>query len=167
MLYNRGMNEQLLQPYRFTLAYTESLMEGVSEEEMLLQPSDGVNPPAWLIGHLAVVNDMALGMLGAQGVCPAGWGELFGPGSSASVDPQACPSREELMTALRDSHAAVCAAVETADLSQLTDPNPIGPLVKSFPTLGDLVGHILTTHPASHLGHLSNWRRQTGRPPIF
>jgi len=42
-------------------------------------------------------------------------------------------------------------------------------LLKATPlkTRGDLVGHILTTHFATHLGQLSSLRRHFGRPPLF
>jgi len=34
-------------------------------------------------------------------------------------------------------------------------------------TIGDVVGHLLTTHFAFHLGQISSWRRLEGQPYIF
>ncbi|TWT42950.1 DinB family protein [Botrimarina hoheduenensis] len=162
------MNTELLTLYRFTLAMAESLMIDISEEEMAHQPAPGVNPPAWIIGHLAVVNEMALALMGHEKRLPAAWTIEFGPGSQPLPQQmEAYPPRAELLTALRETHAAVCLAVQDKDLGAMSAANPITPLAKSLPTQGDLLAHILTTHPASHLGHLSNWRRQRGRAPLF
>ena len=154
--------------YRFNLGLCESLMQDIEQGEMLHQPAPGVNPPAWILGHLAIVNDFALEMLGAAKRCPAAWGALFGPQSDPSaIDPEACPTKEELLTEIRDGFAATCELLPGADLTAMTEPNPIVPLRGALPTTGDLLAHILSTHAAGHLGHLSNWRRQMGRPPLF
>jgi hypothetical protein len=36
-----------------------------------------------------------------------------------------------------------------------------------FPTAGDLLAHLLTSHEATHVGHLSACRRGRGMPPLF
>lgn len=162
------MNEQLITLYDFTLGVVERLMQDVGEDQLAHQPSGGVNPPGWIVGHLALVNEMALGMLGDdEKRLPEAWNAEFGPGSSPEPIAGAYPPKEELLTALRESHARVREAVKGVDLGALTDPNPIEPLRGGLPTVGDLLAHILSTHPAMHAGHLSNWRRQMGHPPLF
>lgn len=162
------MNDQLLRLYDFTLGYVDSLLADVPEEEMATQPAAGVNPPAWIVGHLAVVNDWVGQRLGLEASLPEAWGAEFGPGSSALPASDAgYPSKDELLAALRSSHARVRQAVAGVDLATLTDPSPITQIAKALPTVGDLVAHCLSTHAAMHAGHLSNWRRQTGRPPMF
>lgn len=162
------MNEQLLTLYRFTLGMCESLVRDIADDEMAHQPAEGVNPPGWILGHLAIVNDMALAMLGREKTLPTTWAYEFGPQSDPLPQRmEAYPTKDELMTALRKTHAGVCDVVAETDLAKLTDPNPISALAKTLPTQGDLLGHILTTHAAGHLGHLSSWRRQMGRAPLF
>lgn len=165
------MDPQLATLYRYTLATVERLMQDVADDQMAHQPSAGINPPGWVVGHLAVVNDMALGLLGKEPRLPADkradWNTEFGPGSDPLPQTGQYPAKAELMAALRETHAAVGEAIEGVDLSAMTDPNPIAPLAKGLPTTGDLLAHILSTHPAMHIGHLSNWRRQVGFPPLF
>ncbi|MEQ8849855.1 DinB family protein [Botrimarina sp.] len=161
------MNDQLLRLYRFTLSACESLMADVAEEELWRQLPGGGNPPGWQLGHLAVVNSMALRMLGGEAALPGGWLESFGPGSQPVPDLAPAPGKDELLEQLRTTHAAVCDALGRVDLATLTEPNPIGLLAAALPTQGDLLAHILTTHAGMHLGHLSEWRRQMGRPPMF
>lgn len=165
------MPNQLTQLYRFTLASLETLLDEVTEEQMSHLPSPGINPPGWIVGHLVMVNDFALKLLGKEplltGERAAAWGKEFGPGSTAEPIADAYPPKAELMAALREGYAAVAEAAEGVDLATLTAPNPVAALAGKLPTAGDLVGHILTTHPGMHIGQLQNWRRQVGFKPLF
>lgn len=166
------MDRQLATLYQFTLATVERLMQDVADDQLAHQPSPGINPPGWIVGHLVVVNEMALSLLGKKGLLPAekgaAWKAEFGPGSDPLPQQGEYPSKDELMTALRETYAAVGEAIEGVDAAAMTAPNPIAPLATAgLPTTGDLLAHILSTHPAMHLGHLSNWRRQMGFPPLF
>jgi uncharacterized damage-inducible protein DinB len=164
------MSPQLLTLYNFTLAMCERLMADISQDEMDDQPAKGVNTPAWILGHLAICTDFALDLLGQPMRLPKTWHAEFGPGSSPLPQHHPYPSRDELLTALREGHAAVVAALPKADETALAKPNPLTAmpfLVQTLPTVRDLLAHLLTTHEAAHLGHLSNWRRQMGRPPLF
>jgi uncharacterized damage-inducible protein DinB len=144
-------------------------MADIKQEEMDVQPSADVNPPAWILGHLAICTDFALSLLGLPMRLPKNWHEEFGPGSSPKAQQPPYPSREELLTALAAGHAAVVAALPSVDAKTLAAPNPLAMpfLKKTLPTKGDLLAHLLSTHEAAHLGHLSNWRRQMGRAPLF
>jgi hypothetical protein len=164
------MPPELLTLYRFTLAMCERLMVDVSQEEMEQQPTAGVNPPAWIVGHLAICTDFALKLMGKPARLPATWHEEFGPGSSPLPQKHSYPSREELMNALRTGHAEVMAALPEVDRQRLAAPNPFVQfpfLTETLPTVGDVLAHLLSTHEAAHLGHLSNWRRQLGRKALF
>jgi hypothetical protein len=164
------MNERIVTLYAFTLAMCERLMADVSQEEMERQPTAGVNPPAWILGHLAICTDFAQQLMGRPTRLPKTWHEEFGPGTSPLSTTHAYPSRDELLDALRGGHAEVVAALATLDAATLSAPNPLSGmpfLQQTLPTAGDLLAHLMTTHEAAHLGHLSNWRRQMGRKPLF
>jgi uncharacterized damage-inducible protein DinB len=164
------MSPQILSLYAFTLAMCERLMADISQDQMDIQPTGGVNTPAWILGHLAICTDFALNLLGQPMRLPKNWHTAFGPGSSPLPQEHPRPSREELLSALRDGHAAVVAALAKVDANALAGPNPLSSmpfLVQTLPTVDDLLAHLLSTHEAAHLGHLSNWRRQMGRPPLF
>ncbi|MBX3424071.1 MAG: DinB family protein [Pirellulales bacterium] len=163
------MSKTLLTLYGFNLAYCERLAADIPDEEMHTQPSPDVNTPAWLLGHLAICTDYALQTLGQPTRLPAEWHAEFGPRSQPQMEKHPYPDKQELLLALREGHAAVAAALESVDLAVLDEPNPLPVkfLKKLLPTKGDLVAHLMATHEAAHLGHLSNWRRQTGRPPLF
>src|SRR3954463_13311012 len=107
------MNERVLVLYAFTLAMCERLMADVSQEDMERQPAAGVNPPAWILGHLAICTDFALQLMGRPMRLGKTWHEEFGPGPSPLPQKHAYPSREELLDALRSGHAEVVAAIAT------------------------------------------------------
>ncbi|QDT69253.1 DinB superfamily protein [Planctomycetes bacterium MalM25] len=167
------MNEQLITVYRFMIATIERLMEDVGEDQVAHQPpaaegEAGVNPPGWILGHLALVNDMATARLGGEGgLVPESWAAEFGPGSSPEPIADAYPPMAELLAKLNETADNLAARAATVDLSTLTEENPFEPLRAGLPTLGDLIAHILSTHIGMHVGHLSNWRRQMGFPPLF
>lgn len=163
------MSVQLTTLYRFTLNYCEALMADIPQDQMEQQPSPGVNPPAWILGHLAICTDSALTLMGQPKRLPEEWHAEFGPRTKPLSENHAYPDREELLIALREGHEAVSAALLQMTPEQLTAPNPLPMkfLRQSLPTVGDLLAHLVSTHEAAHLGHLSNWRRQMGKPPLF
>ncbi|MEX2170010.1 MAG: DinB family protein [Pirellulales bacterium] len=163
------MSTQLTTLYRFTLASCEALMADIPQEQMEHQPSPAVNPPAWILGHLAICTDFALDLMGQPKRLPEEWHAEFRPGSKPLSEQHSYPDREELLIALREGHEAVVAALLQVTPEQLAAPNPLPMkfLQRTLPTVGDLLAHLVTTHEAAHLGHLSNWRRQMGKPPLF
>lgn len=167
------MNEQLITVYRFSLTMIQRLMQDVGEDQLAHQPpaageGPGGNPPGWIVGHLALVNDLMTAKLGGAPVgLPESWAAEFGPGSSPEPIADGYPPKTELLAKLTETADAFVAQVEQTDLTQLTDPNPIEPLRKGLPTAGDLLAHVLSTHISFHTGQLSNWRRQMGFPPLF
>lgn len=161
------MNDTLRTLFAFNQGYCERLLADISEEEMITQPTPGVNTPAWLLGHLAICTDSALGVLGQEKLLPRQWSVLYGPGSQPTPGERTWTSKQELWAAYSAGHEAVDAATRDVSAESLSGANPIEFLQATLPTTGDLLAHLMSTHEAMHLGHLSNWRRQMGRPPLF
>ncbi|MEM8945716.1 MAG: DinB family protein [Planctomycetota bacterium] len=153
--------------YAFNRNFCEQLLADIADDEMLVQPAANVNTPAWLLGHLAICTDFALGTLGQEKQLPRDWMVYFGPGSKPIPGDRTWPDRQAMWDAYVSGHDLVAAASRDADPTLLAAPNPVEFLVSAMPTAGDLLAHLMTTHECFHLGHLSNWRRQTGRAPLF
>lgn len=152
--------------YADQYGYARQLVADVPDEEFAEQPAPGLNHPAWTLGHLVIAADYTLGLLGAKGVAPEGWGALFFPGTVPDPTRAAYPPKGELLNTFEAAHAAVDAAVAAVDPAQLSRANPVENLKARFPTLGDMLGYLLTTHEAGHLGQLSAWRRMMGKPGV-
>jgi hypothetical protein len=153
--------------YAVLLGYCERLAADIDDARFAEQPSPGVNPPAWLIGHLAVASDLGVGLFGESRALSEEWHTLFGPGSTPTSDRSAYPSKAELLTTLRTAHERLSTLARSASIEQLARPNPSRFFKKELPTTGDILAHLLTSHEGMHLGHLSNWRRQVGLPYLF
>jgi hypothetical protein len=155
--------------YAFLQGYAQSLAADVDDARFADQPSPGVNPPAWLLGHLAVAADLGVALLGGEAALEQAWRDDFGPGSTPRSDRASYPSKAELLLAYASAHSRLDQAAASADPARLERRHPlkIESLQKGLPTIGDLVAHLLTSHEASHIGHLSNWRRQMGLPYLF
>ena len=69
--HERALNE-------FVVDYLDRLVRDLDETDLDFEPCEGVNPPRWILGHLAVNNDYALRMLGDRFQCPKEWHRSFG-----------------------------------------------------------------------------------------
>jgi hypothetical protein len=126
------------------------------------------NSPAWILSHLAVVNDYCLKNLGEQRILPAEWHKRFRPGATPKDDPSPLPSKAELLETLEAGRRRISEAVAKADPEKMEQPQN-SDFFKDSPvkTIGDVVAHLLTTHFAFHLGQISAWRRLEGQPFVF
>ena len=150
--------------YRVHTDYGESLTADVPADRFDEVPAAGMNPPVWILGHVAIVGNFGLSLVGAEQVDLPGWRENFGRGSRPLKYAEAFtpPGKEELRHAVRQTHDRFLAATADVPAEMLERPNPMDALAERFPKLGDLLTHILTAHDAVHWGQLSAWRRAAG-----
>ena len=160
------MIETILRLAEDNLTYVEALVSDIEDSQMAQQPGGLVNHPAWTLGHLVVSQDFALQLLEAPSAADPSWVRLFGSGGTPTDDRLNFPAKTELLTALRMEHDKVANAFRENFERRASATNPFAPLVPRFPTIGDLVMHLMTTHEASHLGQLSAWRRAQGMPAV-
>jgi hypothetical protein len=73
------------------------------------------------------------------------------------------------MLAIKNGHERVSHAAEKVTAARLAERHPVDLafLRDSLPTVGDLLAHLMTTHPAAHLGQLSAWRRACGKSEVL
>jgi hypothetical protein len=159
--------ERFITINNFVLSYAHQLANGIEEAHLADIAAPGMNSPRWIFGHLVIAANMGLQILGKPLVCPESWMKAFGPGSDPATPPTPVPNRAELLSLFDASHAALREAIQTLPPEQLQAPSPFAPAAKLIPTLGDLLGHLLTTHAMLHLGQLSAWRRLRGLPPVL
>ncbi len=148
--------------YGFNLGFAERLVKDLSTEQMAAQPSGVINHPAWTLGHLVVSANHLGELLGLDSDLPEGWSETFQTGGEPSGDASIYPSKEELLEALKVQHARNAEAVKNTDSSRLAEPHPKEGMRKYFPTIGDMVVFMMTSHEMEHLGQIAAWRRAMG-----
>jgi hypothetical protein len=154
--------------FRFMHGYLERLMADLDEGELATPVAGAVNPPAYVLAHLAISNDFALQLLGQPTVCPAAWHEAFGPGKIPSATGVALPKKQELLDTIKLGHERVCEAAKSASAEAMSQPQKFSFFANTpIKTVGDCVALLMTTHFSTHIGQLSLMRRILGRPPLF
>jgi hypothetical protein len=155
--------------YGIMLGLCKMQTSDVDDAKLADLPAPGVNHPAWILTHLAICTDYAARLLGETTRCPKEWHQRCGPGSSVSAERDFYASKRELLATLAAGHECVSAAVGRATEEVLLKPHGVElAFVKNtFPTVGDLVGHLMTTHTGFHLGQLSMWRRMMGMQGVL
>ena len=148
--------------YGFNLRYAEMLVNDVSDEQMTEQPGGVINHPAWSLGHLTVSADRLGQLLGLDSDLPEGWSETFKTGGEPSGDGAAYPGKEEILGALKEQHDRNTVAANDFDASRFAEPHPDEGSRKYFPTIGDMVVFMMTSHEMDHLGQIAAWRRAMG-----
>ena len=109
------MIQHLLFVYGVNLKRADSLVDDLTDEQMVAQPSGVINHPAWTLGHLGAGSDALAGMLGLQSTFPDAWRDAFRRASIPSGDAADYPSKEQLLEQLRAQHDRVCEAIAAVD----------------------------------------------------
>ncbi len=161
--------DHIIRQYDFNLLYAKALVADLSETQMTMMPSKGLeNHAAWTLGHLVTGSAMTAEDLGATFEIPENWEELFlrkGPGDPRKPDPDPSkyPSKKELLQELEKQHNKVKIYLSKIDLTQLEKPLKWR-FGDQMPTLLDVVTFMCINHEAMHLGQLAGWRRALGMP---
>lgn len=159
------MIEHVINLYKFNLNVANRLVQDLTPQQMVQQPSGVVNHPAWSLGHLAMTANNLAVLLGLKSQVPEGWNQIFSIGGIPSGDLSLYPSKEELISILTAQHERNSAAVFKADPAWFSTPHPNEQRRKVFPTVGDMVVMLMTSHEMNHLGQISVWRRAMGLQP--
>lgn len=162
------MLEILLSAFNFNLTYANKLVADVPDEQMCVQPVPGrtINHPAFVLGHLAWVADNMVGLVGFGTPTLGAWKEHMGMGAKPVEDRSKYPSKAELLKALENGHARLTEVVAKITPDALAQPAPER-MRGRFPTIGNMLAGLMTSHEAVHLGQLSTWRRVMGLPSVF
>jgi len=151
--------EGLIQQYRFLYRTIAANLEAMTEEESILQPAPGGNCANWILGHLIVVQNNALALLGEPPIIqhenlPRGQqGPVTGPENAIPFD----EARTRFL-ASEDRFIGALAGLGEGDLQQAGFTDPFG----DSTTKGGLL-NLIAFHQAYHAGQLGLSRRLVGR----
>ena len=140
-----------------------SMVDGIPEGQFQQQLGKG-NPPSWILGHLAIVNDYGVAILGGKPELLDEYLTVFGPGSPPTGEH---PPKDVLLGMFTASQSRFMAALDgtTQDVLESERDSPI--LKERLPKVADMIGHLLTSHISLHVGQLSAWRRERGMDSIL
>jgi hypothetical protein len=119
-----------------------------------------------VLGHLTLSAEAICKVLDVPPRELEGYRDLFGPESELSDDPSRYPGRAELIENLTVSHNRAAEALRNASDELLNSPAPQG-VREQFPTVGEFVTFMMTSHEGMHLGHVAVWRRVLKLEPLM
>lgn len=156
------MTDASLHAFEFNRRYVRMMVEPIPEDRMCERP-DGLNHPAWQIGHLVTILGYAGTMLGLDTMQEPSWLELFDRGSGVTDERSRYPSRDELLARFDRLHEQLAAGLAQAPAELLSQPTPEPFNMRDFaPTIGDAVRFLMTWHEGAHAGQLAAWRKASG-----
>jgi len=160
------MRTETLNSYAIALDSGRRMLAGLRDDQWGAQPIEGMNHPAWIVGHLTYSCQMIGIEMGLVPWLPEDWAERFGSDKRPVAVGECYPSPSELLLAFDDATKRVQRRLAEIDDADLAGPLPDQRHRETFPTLGHAVLHILTVHTTIHLGQLSAWRHAIGLPSV-
>lgn len=137
-------------------------VEGVSQEESLIQPSPGGNCLNWVVGHLTCIYNKMLPMLGQERVMEEGVLKRYDRGAPPMRDAAEALELRDLLAAFEKASERVDAGLAglTSDILDQKAPNsPSGNPDETVRTLLNTV----CFHQAYHAGQTGILRRIAGK----
>lgn len=156
-------------PANTVLWLAQELCKDLPEDKFAYQPAEGVNHPAFLLGHMSIYAEEMLCHLGKSELM-IDKGDLeavCGYGKKCEPDASLYPSKDELVKRFIERHKVVIEVISGMSDEELSQPNPTEFLKDECPTLGSLVTFSILGHTTMHLGQLSTFRRLIGFGPVF
>lgn len=157
------MIEPLIATLNLTRGSTLKLVADLTDEQLVLQPAPKTNHPAWVLGHLQLVDGSFLALLGGQAPeLEANWKEIYGGGSTPVADRTKYKPKKFYLDHLAQVRGEIISRLKTIKPEELAKPHPDPARRERFPTVGHTVFMYGTWHEAYHAGQLSTWRRVLG-----
>ena len=158
---------------RLSMGLADMLLKGVFADRFARFTSPGGDPihtnhPAFVLGHLSIYPQRALGdFLGLEvgnAKVPERYPELFGAGVECKDDPSGTiyPPMDEIVNYFRASHTDLMAKIPAVSDETLAQVNPNERFRERCPTTGQAIAFLMGSHAMMHLGQFSAWRRCEG-----
>ncbi len=156
------MGGELADVLNYTIKFVETMIEDLSDQQLVQQPSGIPNHGMWTLGHIIFsCHEMAV-EFGDKSWLPENWESDFGYGSQPSSDPGYYPNKSEMMSHLSESLQRIRKRLMKVENSfferEIQD--------EEFPTMGHLTIQVVIAHTAFHAGQLAMWRRAIGKPSV-
>lgn len=143
-----------------------ALVEPLSDEQMLYRPGGRGNHALWVMGHIAVTDDMILRELAGKPVLlDERFAAMFQGGSTPCDDASFYPSRAAVRTALAETRASLLSWVRSLsepDLRRRT-PEWLAPFAPDFATMP----FSAVAHELFHAGQVATVRASLGLKPVM
>ncbi len=139
----------------------------LTDADLMTRPAPSANHGLWQLCHLARSAAQLAKLLSPEHpfALPAIYAEVGGKNSAGNNDPQAFPTKVEVLDVLDQA-----LAVQREGLLKLTDDDLAKPAPEKFRSFAPRMGDLLAMgpmHTAMHLGQIQVLRRALGKPNVF
>ncbi|MEW6129660.1 MAG: DinB family protein [Acidobacteriota bacterium] len=156
----------VLHSFAYCLDFLREQVADLNPADMIAQPNNLPNHPAWVIGHLTYACQLLGSAIGLTEWLPTDWGKRFGTGSVPMADARLYETKDEALAILGEAQERIHHAVEQMEDSQLDEVFPVESYRDVFPTIRHAITQVLVGHAANHVGQLTIWRRAMGLPAM-
>jgi len=141
-----------------------SLLDDLSDAELLCRPAPGCNHINWQVGHCIAGEHRVIEreLPASMPALPEGFAEKYTAETAGVDDPARFCSKVELLRVFNEQRAAAIAALDKCSAEDLDKPVP-----GWTPTLGAVFAGMGSLHWLMHVGQWTVVRRQLGRAPLF
>jgi hypothetical protein len=161
-LQGRGEIDVLRRQTRLTHNAVRVNIDGLTHEHSLIQPQPGGNCLNWVIGHLLIMDQRMLRLLGQPAVIPITDLARYDRGTPPIRDAAEAIDFPTLVAALLESDVRVDAGFVAMSPARLTEPVPFSPNDDPDETVGSLLS-LLAFHQSYHSGQTGLLRRLAGK----
>jgi uncharacterized damage-inducible protein DinB len=137
-------------------------VDGLTQEDSLIQPHPGGNCLNWVVGHLVCIYDKTLPMLGQEPVMEADALKRYDRGAPPLQDPAEALELEDLMSAWDRTTERIVAGLEGLTPEVLDRPAPRSPGGNPDETVRSLLA-VTFFHQSYHAGQTGLLRRLAGK----
>lgn len=142
----------------YNLGALKMNLEGLTNEESLIQPQPAGNCLNWIVGHILANRAGILGLLGQEPVWNEEEAEPYQRGSEPLTDPALAKNLNDLVAMLETSQESILAGLSEISDEALRAPAPSGKEGETVET--GFAG--LVFHEAYHVGETGILRRLLG-----
>lgn len=150
-----------------TMFILQTYLSDLTDEELLIQPGEGANLPAWQLGHLILSEDRLLAEFpGYKPVeWPAGFAERHSRGQTASTERTGWASKAQYLELYGQVRANTLAVLDGLSNEDLDTPSK-GAMAKFAPTYAAVL-ILASNHTLMHGGQLAVLRRKLGKAVLI
>ncbi len=150
---------------------TDELIDAMkTDDDWFYQVHPKANHPLWIIGHLALADNMFASKFRPDvDSKPDGWEELFWFGTEPSSDRNKYPNPEEVLAYFRDRREVLLNVLDELTEAELNAAAPAADqrsAIAGAPNVGQMF--IFTAyHEGMHTGQFTVAHRGLGHPPMY
>ncbi|MGB6132504.1 MAG: DinB family protein [Acidobacteriaceae bacterium] len=137
-------------------------LDGLSQEDTLIQPAPGGNCANWVVGHLVRTCELMLPVLNQQPVLGVEALKRYDRGSAELRNPAEAMPIEQLLSAWDEASARLDAGLAALTPEHLDERAPFSPRNNPDETVRSLLT-IVMFHQAYHCGQTALHRRMAGK----